>query len=318
MQRTGHSRRTFLGLAGAAAAGQALAAGSTAPDLIVLGANVLTVEPAQPRAQAFAVKDGRFLAVGGVEEVRALKGLRTQVFDAHGLTITPGFIDCHNHAPGEELLYEVLVGNPFEVEFVTIASIVEKLRAKARTLPPGTWVEGYFHDDTKLKDKRLLNAKDLDQVSTEHPVVVRHRGGHTSFYNTKALELAKITKNTPNPPGGTFDRDASGELNGRVTDEARSAFNGVGQRPSFTPEQRAQRERDGIAHISKQFVRYGLTSVHHEGGDLAAIQDVRARGELRHRVSYESSGRVLESMMTSGIKTGFGDEWIKFGATSEH
>ena len=107
------------------------------------------------------------------------------------MTIVPGFIDCHNHAGGTTLLYEVLVGNPFEVEFVTIASIVEKLRAKARETPPGTWVEGYFFDDTKVKDKRQLNVHDLDQVSTEHPVVVRHRGGHTSFYNSKALELAR-------------------------------------------------------------------------------------------------------------------------------
>ena len=73
-----------------------------------------------------------------------------------------------------------------------------------------------------------------------------------------------------------------------------------------------------MAHISKQFARYGLTSVHHEGGDLPAMQDVRARGELRHRVSYEASGRVLEAMIAAGIQTGFGDEWIKFGATSEH
>jgi predicted amidohydrolase YtcJ len=80
----------------------------------------------------------------------------------------------------------------------------------------------------------------------------------------------------------------------------------------------ARRDRDGLAHISKQFVRYGLTSVHHEGGDLAALQDVRARGDLHHRVSYESSGRVLESMLSGGIMTGFGDEWIKLGATSEH
>ncbi|HSQ30354.1 MAG TPA: amidohydrolase, partial [Gemmatimonadaceae bacterium] len=235
-----------------------------------------------------------------------------------GMTVVPGFIDCHNHAGGATLLYEVLVGNPFEVEFVTIASIVDKLRAKARQTPPGMWVEGYFFDDTKLKDKRALNVHDLDQVSTDHPVAVLHRGGHTSFYNSKALQLAGITRDTPNPPGGTFDRDASGELNGRVTDRARSVFARVGQRPTFTPEQVAQRNRDGLAHISKQFVRYGLTSVHHEGGDLSALQEVRARGDLHHRVSYEASGRVLESMLAGGIMTGFGDEWIKFGATSEH
>jgi hypothetical protein len=234
------------------------------------------------------------------------------------MTVVPGFVDCHNHAGGTTLLYEVLVGNPFEVEFVTIASIVEKLRAKARETPPGTWVAGYFHDDTKLKDKRPLTVRDLDQVSTEHPVVVNHRGGHTSFYNSKALELAGVTRDTPNPPGGTFDRDATGALNGRVTDRARAVFNGVGRRATFTPEETARREREGIAHISKQFARYGLTSVHHEGGDLAAIQEVRARGDLRHRVSYEAGGRVLDAMLATGLRTGFGDEWIRLGATSEH
>ena len=327
-----HSRREFMGLTAVGAA-TALTppwlrkvrgtptvwtAGAVDPDLVVLNAKVYTVNPAMPRAEAFAVSGGRFVAVGTTSDIKALAGKRTQTFDAKQMTIVPGFTDTHNHAGGTTLLYEVLVGNPFEVEFVTIASIIEKLRAKARTTPPGTWVSGYFHDDTKLKDKRPLNARDLDQVSTEHPVVVQHRGGHTSFYNTKAFELAGITKTTPNPAGGTFDRDANGELNGRVTDRARGALNGAGKRPEFTAEQRAQRERDGIAHISKQFVRYGLTSVHHEGGDLSAIQDVRARGDLLHRVSYESSGRVLDSLIASGIMSGFGDEWIKFGATSEH
>jgi predicted amidohydrolase YtcJ len=240
------------------------------------------------------------------------------MFDAKQMTVVPGFIDCHNHAGGQTLLYNVLVGNPFEVEFVTIASIVEKLRARAAELPPDTWVEGYFFDDTKLKDKRPLNRRDLDQVSTTHPVVVRHRGGHTSFYNSRALELAKVTRETPDPEGGTFDRDANGDLTGRVTDRATRVFGGVGRRPSFTDAERDQRDRAGIAHISKQFVRYGLTSVHHEGGDLAAIQDVRARGALLHRVSYEMSGRVLDAMIDTGIQTGFGDEWIRFGATSEH
>jgi predicted amidohydrolase YtcJ len=216
------------------------------------------------------------------------------------------------------LLYEVLVGNPYVVEFVTIASIVDKLRAKARETPPGFWVEGYFFDDTKVKDNRLLNVHDLDRVSKDHPVVVQHRGGHTSFYNSKALQMADVNKNTPNPPGGTFDRDPNGELNGRVTDRARSVFAKAGKHVSFTEEQRLQRDRDGLAYISKQFVRYGVTSVHHESGNLAALQQVRSRGELLHRVSYEATGKVLDSMIAGGIMSGFGDEWIRLGATSEH
>ena len=309
-------------LAGGSWLGTAVAAdtpGATQDaDLVVFNARVYTVDSRMPKVEAFAVKAGRFIAVGSTAEMKALIGKGTQTFDAKQMTVVPGFIDCHNHAPGDVLLYEVLVGNPYVVEFVTIDSIVEKLRAKAALTPPGTWVEGYFFDDTKVKDNRLLNVHDLDRVSKDHPVVVQHRGGHTSFYNSKALEMADINKQTPNPPGGTFDRDANGELNGRVTDRARNAFNKVGKRPTFTAEQTLQRNREGLAHISKQFVRYGVTSVHHEGGDLYALQQVRARGDLKHRVSYEAGGKVLESMIASGIETGFGDEWIRFGATSEH
>src|SRR4029078_10637132 len=250
------SRREFMGLtafglAGAAAVprfGNAstalrfLLAQRSDPDLVVINAKVYTMDPALATAEAFAVSGNRIIAVGKSADIKSPATKRTRTLDAKQMTIVPGFTDTHNHAGGTTLLYEVLVGNPFEVEFVTIDSIIQKLRAKAQKTPPGTWVEGYFHDDTKLKDKRPLNLHDLDQVSTEHPVVVQHRGGHTSFYNSKALAMAGITKDTPNPPGGTFDRDANGQLNGRVTDRARGAVSRVGQRPSFTPEQSAQRD----------------------------------------------------------------------------
>jgi predicted amidohydrolase YtcJ len=322
-----HSRRHFISLAGAGIAGlaggpwQRAASAAEArqePDLVVINAKVYTVNPELPKAEAFAVKAGRFTAVGSTADIRGLIGKGTQTFDAKQMAIVPGFIDCHNHAPGNTLLYDVIVGNPYVVEFVTIASIIDKLRVKARETPPGTWVEGYFFDDTKVKDNRQLNVHDLDQVSKDLPVVVHHRGGHTSYYNSKALEMADVNKSTPNPPGGTFDRDANGELNGRVTDRARAVFDRVGKRPAFTEEQKMQRDRDGLAFISRQFARYGVTSVHHEGGNLEALQQVRARGELLHRVSYESTGKVLEAMISGGIMTGFGDEWIRLGATSEH
>jgi predicted amidohydrolase YtcJ len=326
------SRREFMGMAVAGAAGALMPsalgaapppfsrsrAGVVDPDLVVVNARVYTMDSTAPRAEAFAVHGERFLAVGRSDEMRALAGKGTRVLDAKDMTIVPGFIDTHNHPRGTTLLYDVLVGNPFEVEFVSIASIIAKLRARARQTPAGTWVEGYFHDDTKLTDKRQLTRQDLDQVSTEHPVVVRHRGGHTAFYNTLAFALAKVTANTPAPPGGTFDLDSSGGLSGRVTDRAMGVLNAVGMRPQFSEGERERRERDGLAHISRQFARYGLTTVHHEGGDLATIQDVRARGDLRHRVSYEATGRVLDAMIANGIRTGFGDDWIRFGATSEH
>ncbi len=330
MMKGRHSRRGFLnltagglvGLAGASCIGvakaQATDLDAANADLVVFNAKVYTADLRAPKAEAFAVKANRFTAVGSSAEIKTLTGKRTQTFDAKQMTVVPGFIDCHNHAPGTTLLYDVLVGNPYEVEFVTIDSIVEKLRAKAQQTPVGFWVEGFFFDDTKVKDNRQLNVHDLDRVSKDHPVAVQHRGGHTSFYNSKAFELAGINKSTHNPPGGTFDRDANGELNGRVTDRARIAMGRAGKRQAFTAEQRAQRDRDGLAFISKQFVRYGLTSVHHEGGDLLALQQVRARGDLLHRVSYEASGNVLEAMISGGMETSFGDEWIRLGATSEH
>jgi predicted amidohydrolase YtcJ len=333
MTKHRYSRREFMGLSSAGVAGliganwpgswpaRAAAAAldpTSDPDLVVFNGMIYTVDPLKPRAQAFAVKAGRFVAVGDTEDIKSLIGKRTETFDARQMTIVPGFIDAHNHAPGAILLYEVLVGNPYQVEFVTIASIIDKLRARARETPPGFWVEGYFFDDTKVQDKRALNVHDLDQVSKDHPVAVRHRGGHTSYYNSKAFALADVTRNTPDSPAGTFDRDAHGELNGRVTDRARNVFNNVGMRPRFTADQMLRRNRDALTFISKQFVRYGLTSVHHEGGDLFALQEVRSRGDLFHRVSYEAQDDMLEAMISNGIATGFGDEWLRFGATSEH
>jgi hypothetical protein len=287
-------------------------------ELVVFNAYVYTVDSRLPKAEAFAIRDGRFIAVGSNADIKGLIGKNTQTLDARQMTVVPGFNDSHNHAPGNMLLYEVLVGNPYDVEFVTIDSIVEKLRAKAMQTSPDTWVEGQFFDDTKLKDKRALTIHDLDRVSTDLPVAVHHRGGHTTFYNSKAFQMAGISKATPNPAGGTYDRDASGELNGRVTDNSMEVFDQVGKRSSYSAEESMRRDRDGLAYISKQFVRFGLTSVCHESGNLHALQEVRARGDLLHRVSYEADGPELEAMISSGMSTGLGDEWIKLGASCEH
>lgn len=327
MSRHTYSRRGFIGLTGASIAGiagagwacaVAAAADARDADLVVFNAKVYTVDPRMPKVEAFAVRGGKFIAVGSSADVKGLIGRSTEAFDAGQMTVVPGFIDCHNHAPGNELLYEVLVGNPYEVEFVTIASIVDKLRAKAQKTPADTWVEGYFFDDTKVKDKRALNVHDLDQVSKDLPVAVHHRGGHTSFYNSKALLMAGITKATPDTASGTYDRDSNGELNGRVTDRARDVFDKLGKRTTFSADETMRRDREGLAYISRQFVRYGLTGVCHEGGNLRALEQVRASGDLLHRVSYEAKGAELEAMITGGMTTGLGDEWIKLGATYEH
>jgi predicted amidohydrolase YtcJ len=325
------NRRHFMSLMGGAVAGAAAPAFADPqePDLIVHNARVHTVNDALPKAQAFAVRAGRFVAVGG-DDVKGLAGKKTRVFDAKGMMVVPGFIDTHNHAGaggaaftgnagGEGLLYDVHVGNPYEVEQVSIASIIAKLKTEALRLPPGTWVVGNFLDDTKLADKRPLNVRDLDKVSSDHPVAVIHRGGHTMFVNGKAFQLAGVTKATPNPFGGTFDKDASGELNGRVTDRAMAALVKAGKHEQFTPARRDKRVMDGVAFISAKFAQYGLTTVHHnENGALEAIQEQHRNGKLKHRVSYEVAGELLEAMIKNGLESGFGDEWIRLGATFEH
>jgi predicted amidohydrolase YtcJ len=146
-------------------------------------------------------------------------------------------------------------------------TIVDKLKAKAQQTPSGPWVEGFFFDDTKLKDKRALNIRDLDEVSKDPPVVVRHRGGHTYFYNSKAFELAGVSKNGESDGRhvrqgrqGRVERARDGSGVSRVQQSGHEADVHAGA-------DRAARARP-IAHISKQFARYGLTSVHHQGGAM--------------------------------------------------
>jgi predicted amidohydrolase YtcJ len=279
-----------------------------APDLIVVNGRILTQDSALPRAQAFAVKGGRFVAVGSNADIRNLATRETRVMDAQNMTVLPGFMDCHSHPSGVNELYEV------NANLRSVREIQEALRKKVATTQPGFWINGYMFDDTKLSDGVLTKAA-LDAVSTNHPIGVHHRGGHTSFYNSKAFELAGVTKDTPDPSDGRFFKDANGELNGRVAELARNVVNRGGQRERFTPEQQRERAKQGMMHISKMFAATGLTTVHDAGassGTIRAYEDARAAGELRHR-AYMMIRGAYEQLRDAGVYTGFGDEWIRVG-----
>ena len=298
------------------------------PMLILRNACIHTLDPAVPKADAIAISGSRIVGVGKWEDLKTLAAARTQVIDVRGQTIVPGFNDAHCHAVGESLLEDVLVGNPFEVEFFTIDRIVTLLKERAAATPPGRLVRGEFYDDTKIKDGRPLVMADLDRVSTAHPVIITHRGGHTYVVNSYAFQIAGITRDTPNPFGGTFDRDANGNLTGRVTDRAIDLIKAKTPEPDLTSEQLRARAVAGAARISAEFVRYGLTSVCHTApglvasststaDDLGALQQIRREGKLLHRITYETSGAMLDAMIANGVRTGFGDEWIRLGATAE-
>jgi len=282
--------------------------GGVEPDVVVVNANVYTSDPAQPRAEAFAVKNARFVAVGTTSDVRSLATARTRVIDAQRMTVTAGFIDAHCHPSGVNELYGV------NCNVRTVAEVQDAVRKKARTTAPGFWIDGFMFDDTKLD--RPLTRRDLDAATSDHPVSIAHRGGHTTWYNSTALALAGVTAQTPDPPDGRFFRE-NGELTGRVAELARNVFQGVGQRARFTPEQQRDRARAGMRHMSELFAAAGLTSVHDAGTSIdhvLAYEDTRHNAELRHRVYMMIRGsQIFEGFKAAGIYTGFGDEWIRVG-----
>lgn len=286
-----------------------------APDLIVVNARVLTMDAQTPRAEAFAVRGGRFLAIGDSESIRALAGRNTKVIDAQRMTITPGFIDAHCHPGSVEELYSV------NADLRSIREIQDALRERAAKTPPGYWVEAFKFDDTKLKDGRPLSRKDLDRAVPDHPVWIDHRGGHTSWHNSKAFELAGVTRDTPDPHDGRFLRDANGDLQGMVAEHARSVFRNVGKREQFTPEEQRKRGQAAMAHMSKLLVASGLTTVHDASADadkMRAYQDARGAGELRHRayvlVAGDGPAAPYAKLRDAGAYTGLGDEFVRLGA----
>jgi hypothetical protein len=281
------------------------------PDLVLVNGKVYTVDDGQPRAEAVAVKDGRFVAVGTSDDVRNLIDAGTEVIDAAGMTVTPGFIDTHCHPSGVNELYGV------DLDLRSIEEIKTALRAKAADTAPGYWVSGFKFDDTKVKENRRLHRKDLDQAVPDHPVAVNHRGGHTSWYNSKAFELAGITRHTPDPPDGRFERDETGELSGMVAEQARRVFQNAGKREEFTEEEARQRGQAGMTYMSELLTATGLTTVHDAGAGrerIWAYQDTYHGGGLRHRVYFLIRGEeVYQGLKQAGIYTGFGDEWVRVG-----
>ncbi len=280
------------------------------PDLALTGGRIYTIDPAQPRAEAFAVKNGRFIAVGSTADIKNLIARGTQVIDAAGMTVTPGFIDTHCHPSGIDELYSV------NLDLRSIEQIKEALRKKAAQTPPGYWVSGFKFDDTKVQERRRLHRKDLDEAVPSHPVSVAHRGGHTTWYNSKAFELAGITRNTPDPKGGRFERDSEGELSGMVAEHARAVFDRVGKREEFSPEEQRKRGHAGMKYMSELLTASGLTTVHDAGAGrqrILAYEDAYRAGDLRHRVYMMVSSGIFSGFKTAGIYTGFGDEWLKVG-----
>jgi predicted amidohydrolase YtcJ len=304
-----HSRRNFLGMFGAPALLPFIWRNRTAAEMILHNGNIITVNSRQPRAQAVAIAGGRFLAVGTNDEIRPLAGASTVRVDLGGKTVVPGFIDAHSHpaSAGRRHLREV------DCDLRSIKEIHVAIRKRASETPAGNWVLGFKYDDTKTSDGRPLSRADLDTAAPNHPVRINHRGGHTAYVNSLALKLAGVTESTPDPTGGRIGRALeTGKLNGKLSETATDAVYRLIPN-SYTRDD----YREGIKLISRMMTRTGVTSVHDAYGtpaDLRAYQDARDAGDLSMRVYCLIGYRQIDRMIAAGVRTGFGDEWVRVGA----
>lgn len=301
------SRRDFLAGLGAFAL---LPLQHTEPELILHNGNLWTVDPLMPQAQAVAISGGRFLAVGSNHDVLRLAAGRSRKIDLGGKTVLPGFNDAHSHPVESGVAHLRMVA----CDKSSIPAIQETLRQRAAKTAAGQWVLGFLYDDGKTP--RPLSREDLDAAVADHPVLVRHRGGHTVFVNSLALKLAGVDDKTPDPPGGRFEHDSSGHLTGHVGDRAAAVFEKL---IAYKPNR--DDYRAGAKLISQMMASKGVTSACDADAtpeDLQGYQDARDSGELRVRIYSHITVRALDRMIAAGLHTGFGDEWVRLGAIKQY
>ena len=281
-------------------------------DHLFVGGEVVTVNPNDDVAEAVAVGGGRILAVGTTEEILRLRGPGTKVVELGGRTLLPGFIDSHLHM----LMYGA---NKLEVDLKngvgSIGEILERLSRRAEETPEGEWVRGWGYNDGALAEGRHPTREELDRVSEDHPVFAGRTCGHISVVNSRALEVLSITRDTPDPEGGSIGRDDAGEPNGLLKETAHMrAF----QTSAYGPEEMA--EAMGLAN--DDFVRLGITSIHEAGGygppQMRAMYRSVRSGRVKVRIyamvcSLNESEKFVEGALRGGMLTGMGDERFRIG-----
>jgi predicted amidohydrolase YtcJ len=286
------------------------------PDLILTNGTVLTADQNNSQAEAVAVWHGRIGAVGSTSDIEALGDGRTQVIDLKGRCVLPGLTDPHVHfADGGASMMHRLDCRDFYSNVRSISQIVEKISEQAASQAPGTWViaHGSPMQDFRMPEGRFPNRQELDAASPNNPVSINF-GAHITIANSKALELAGINKSTDAPAGGAIEIDEGGELTGKLVERAQYLVRAV------TPDYSYDQMKQGILFASERCLSRGITNIHdivtnHES--IRAYQELAQAGELPIRVSLlirviEAAIRK-ESLLNLGIKTGFGDDWLRIG-----
>ncbi len=280
---------------------------TSSPELILHNANIYTSNPKFPKSQAIAISNGKIIAVGSDSNILHLAGSATRKINIGGKTITPGFIDAHSHPAQSGVAHLKNV----DCDLRSIQAIKNAIKSKSNNKAPGEWILGFKYDDTKTTDSRYINRYDLDNVTKDHPIAIRHRGGHTVYVNSNALLLAKIDKNTADPAGGQIIRDENGEPTGLLKETATDL---VYDLIPFEPT--AEDKQAGVKLITQMMAKSGVTSVTDAYGNpslLKAYRDANKADELSMRINCMIGYFAIDKMIEQGIKTGDGDEWVRVG-----
>jgi predicted amidohydrolase YtcJ len=295
--------------------------GAVAPaDTVITHARIYTVNPKQPWAQAIAIRGERIIAVGSTQEMAAYRGAETKLIDAGGKLLLPGFTDCHIHfLDGSLDLQRVNLEDA-----KTIAEIQQRVKDFAAAHPDKAWVLGRGWSYAVFGGTALPDKKYLDEIIPDRPVYLESYDGHTWWANSKALRLAGITRQAPDPPGGSFVRDpTTGQPTGAVKEDAADA---VVRRsiPPPTREEKLQALRAGL----KEANRVGLVRVHVPGSvsvgvgdlqDVDLLEELRRNGELTVRMylAYRLEPPAVtteELQQIEEARRRHRDEWISAGA----
>ena len=279
--------------------------------LILKNANVVTMEPASPPASLVAVKDSKILYVGGDRDIEPLIGPGTKVIDCGGKTLIPGFIDSHCHI--FSFLRNQLTVDISPAAVHSIEDIKAAIRRKVAVTPPGQWINGSDYTEFYLADKRNPNRWDIDEVAPDHPIILSHRSLHACVLNSKALELAGITNESPEPPGGSIHRDPNtGEPDGLLFDML-----GYIRYRVMPPMSDAELEK-GAADINRIFLSQGITSlqdatVSNEVGRWQTYRRLQEKGILRSRIYLMTGIEHLKEFRDAGIGFRSGDDALRMG-----
>jgi predicted amidohydrolase YtcJ len=291
-----------LATAPIALAAAALAQQGSPPDLIVHNARVYTANPAVPRAEAVAIRDGRFVYVGTSEGALAAKGAGTRVVDAGGETVLPGLHDAHAHFTGLGASLQMLDLR----DAASYDEVLARVREGAGRARPGEWIVGRSWDQNRWPVKEWPTREPLDEAAPHNPVYLTRVDGHAALANTAALELGGVTADTPDPEGGRIIRDAKGRPAGVLVDRAMGLVAG-----KIPPVSDAQLEEQ-ILLADAETRRLGLTMVHDAGADertVAAYRRLSEAGKLHTRlyVMLRLPLERLEPFFAKGPDTGGGD-----------